>query len=623
MNDTTQAANPPTTQAFERLMGVLAVLLIGGLDLDIWAHSHGKVDQSFFTPWHAVLYGAMALNGIVLGLVMARNVLQNKYPWRRALPEGYGLSLVGVFAFAIGGALDLAWHTLFGIEEDIQALLSPTHLILATSAALILTGPLRSAAIRIGAETPAGWRGLGPMVFSVCAVFTLLGLFTQFAHPLIALFGIKSTTPAVYNSIFRTRIDGTGQTRLTVDPASDEWGAAVSPDGTRMAYRRANPNSGVSDLYVAKIDGSNSTRITHSGRHDTQPAWSPDGKYIVYVSAPAGTSGDYSLDVVSAAGGTARVLTTGGATLDGPAWSPSGDIIAFGSRKDEHNWIALIPAGGGPTKWPTAGVDGSWPSWSPDGRSIAYVLDYGSGTSSIYTMDAAGVAARRISPLSDGNDLYPAWSPDGAFIAFTSTDRDVPQVFVMRADGSRVADATRNPGLDAEKPSWTRSGALIFSGAGNQRTHESQSQGFGLSSVLLQTLLTMSFLLLIVRRWRVPVGALTVVLVFNALAMVIVSDYYFLMWSVLAVGIVADIAVAVLGERVRDGLPFYAFSFGTAALLVASYETALAMHAGLGWPTNIILGAPIIAGVAGLLLAYVFRSPLSKGPSPALPSMIL
>src|ERR1700704_6429851 len=101
-----RATYPPSTPGFEWLLAFLAVLLIGGLDLDIWAHSHGKVDQSFFTPWHAVLYRAMALNGIVLGVVMARNVLQKKYTWQRSLPEGYGLSLVGVIAFAIGGVLD-------------------------------------------------------------------------------------------------------------------------------------------------------------------------------------------------------------------------------------------------------------------------------------------------------------------------------------------------------------------------------------------------------------------------------------------------------------------------------------------------------------------------------------
>jgi Tol biopolymer transport system component len=418
-----RSGNPPSSPAFEWLMGVLAALLIGGLDLDIWAHSHGRVDQSFFTPWHAVLYGAMALNGIVLGIVMARNVLRNRLPWRRALPAGYGLSLIGVIAFAIGGGLDLAWHTLFGIEEDIQALLSPTHLILATSAALILTGPLRSAAIRISASTPARWRELGPAVLSVSAVFTLLGLFTQFAHPLITVFGLKSAAAPVNNAIYLTHLDGSAQTRLTIDPAADDWGAAVSPDGKRIAYRKANPTTGVSDLYIVNIDGSHAVRITQSGRHDTQPGWSPDGKQIVYVSSPANSSGNYSLDVVAANGGNVRLLTTGTATLDGPSWSPDGKTIAFGSRKNERDWIALIPVAGGPVTWPTAGIDGSWPSWSPDGKTIAFVLNFSSGSASIYVMDAGGKQAKRVSPLTDGNDIYPAWSPDGASIAFTSTDR--------------------------------------------------------------------------------------------------------------------------------------------------------------------------------------------------------
>jgi len=51
-------------------------------------------------------------------------------PWSRALPAGYGLSLLGVLIFAAGGIGDMIWHVLFGIEADVEALLSPTHLLL-------------------------------------------------------------------------------------------------------------------------------------------------------------------------------------------------------------------------------------------------------------------------------------------------------------------------------------------------------------------------------------------------------------------------------------------------------------------------------------------------------------
>ena len=51
---------------FDWIATVLFAILIGGVYLDGWAHNHGKVDSSFFTPWHAVLYSGLALTGIFL-----------------------------------------------------------------------------------------------------------------------------------------------------------------------------------------------------------------------------------------------------------------------------------------------------------------------------------------------------------------------------------------------------------------------------------------------------------------------------------------------------------------------------------------------------------------------------
>ena len=47
-------------------MAILSVLLVGGFFVDLWAHSHGRVDESFFTPWHAILYAAAGLFGGIL-----------------------------------------------------------------------------------------------------------------------------------------------------------------------------------------------------------------------------------------------------------------------------------------------------------------------------------------------------------------------------------------------------------------------------------------------------------------------------------------------------------------------------------------------------------------------------
>ncbi len=60
------------------------------------------------------------------------------------MQPGYGLSLLGVSIFALGGVSDMIWHMLFGIEVNVDALLSPTHLLLAVGMALIVSGPLRA-----------------------------------------------------------------------------------------------------------------------------------------------------------------------------------------------------------------------------------------------------------------------------------------------------------------------------------------------------------------------------------------------------------------------------------------------------------------------------------------------
>lgn len=103
--------------------------------------------------------------------------------WRASLPAGYSLSLLGVIAFAAGGVADMVWHALLGIEAGVEALVSPTHLLLVFGAALIYTGPIRSAWRR-----PAGgerrWLTQLPMVVCFGLLLSLLTFFTIYAHPL-------------------------------------------------------------------------------------------------------------------------------------------------------------------------------------------------------------------------------------------------------------------------------------------------------------------------------------------------------------------------------------------------------------------------------------------------------
>lgn len=171
--------------AYDWLMVSLSAMFLGGLYLDGWAHNHGKVDQSFFTPWHAFFYSGFALTALVL-LVTAAINWRRGYARQAALPAGYGLALLGAGIFAAGGVGDLIWHTLFGIEKDFEALVSPTHLLLGAGLALIVSAPLRAAWQRPGG---GGWSELAPALISLCLLTSAFTFFMMFSHPLMSIIG--------------------------------------------------------------------------------------------------------------------------------------------------------------------------------------------------------------------------------------------------------------------------------------------------------------------------------------------------------------------------------------------------------------------------------------------------
>lgn len=174
--------------AFDWMMMGLSLVFLGGLYLDGWAHNHGKVDNSFFTVWHAFFYSGFALVALLLVGTLLLNWLRG-CAWQQALPQGYQLSLLGILIFAAGGVGDLIWHELFGIEDGFEALLSPTHLLLGLGLGLVVTGPLRAAWLRTGQS--ATWWTLLPALLSLTALISDLTFFLMFSHPIFSSTGSR------------------------------------------------------------------------------------------------------------------------------------------------------------------------------------------------------------------------------------------------------------------------------------------------------------------------------------------------------------------------------------------------------------------------------------------------
>lgn len=185
---TTLTSSPPSTRHRQRvattplldwLVAIAGFLFVSGIYFDGWAHSHGRVDDSFFTIYHAVMYSGYALAGAIFVLAQLINVRRG-YSFNHALPQGYMLGLMGVLLFGVAGIGDLIWHTLFGIEEGIEALLSPTHVLLGMSGFLIASTPLRSAW-----SNPTPRHNLVsfiPVLLSALAMICFITFFTQYSY---------------------------------------------------------------------------------------------------------------------------------------------------------------------------------------------------------------------------------------------------------------------------------------------------------------------------------------------------------------------------------------------------------------------------------------------------------
>lgn len=171
-----RSARLPASAREDRITILLALWLIIGLFLDGYAHEE-LLDggESFITPWHAVFYSGFAATAAWIWSLAARR-REPGDALMTSLPPGYEHAWTGIVLFGIGGIGDALWHTAFGVEAGIDALLSPTHLVLFTGLLLILLSPRRAGRHDAPGSAPTGRAA----AWSIVLATALVGFFANY-----------------------------------------------------------------------------------------------------------------------------------------------------------------------------------------------------------------------------------------------------------------------------------------------------------------------------------------------------------------------------------------------------------------------------------------------------------
>jgi hypothetical protein len=252
--------------------------------------------------------------------------------------------------------------------------------------------------------------------------------------------------------IFLIGVDGSGETQLTTLP-DGACQPAWSPDGQSLLFvspckEKEVLYPGASIYLLSMVDGSVRRHIDVLGGAFS-PDWSESGIAFTHLEL-----NQPRVWVARSDGNSPHQISQPNALDSHPSWSADGNrlVLVNTSRGDRPTLLWVFEDG----SWPGAVPDPasrsqivSSPDWSPRGALIAYAVEQQVW---IVAWDAKGYGAQQLTVVGPNDD--PDFSPDGGWITFESWREGANhEIYIMTSDGSQQTRLTTDSGLDYQ-PAW-------------------------------------------------------------------------------------------------------------------------------------------------------------------------
>ena len=313
-----------------------------------------------------------------------------------------------------------------------------------------------------------------------------------------------------------------------IDGYRDVRDLDIAPDGAWVAYSVGTADltrdKDEADIWLSNWAGTEHIRLTTSPEREAQPRFSPDGKWIAFVSGRKAGEDDKTsggqIWLLGRQGGEARRLTDRKGGAGDFQWSPDSTRIVFvgddpdpeadkpdddktpkkpividryGFKRDSDGYLShrrshlyVLTVATGTLQALTSGDwDDERPAWSPDGTRLAFISGRGSDAdrtndTNVFVMDAKAGAEPKALTTWNGpdNQARPAWSPDGASIAYLQGSE--PKLYaysrntlaVVPAAGGTPKLLTDATTIDVDSPAWTPDGKALYVITVNDRARE-------------------------------------------------------------------------------------------------------------------------------------------------------